>query len=61
MAHQITHAKPGNRFVLTYTGKHQEAIRVKFQDRTDSIYFKQVPRRWITDGYVVEVKESEEE
>ena len=59
MSFQQAHAKPGHRFKLTYQGRKQKAIAVKFQDKTDSIYFTCVPKRWITDGYVIEVKEEE--
>lgn len=57
MSFQVQHAKPGHRFILTYPGRKQKAIAVKFQDKTDSIYFTCVPKRWVTDGYVTEVED----
>jgi len=59
MSFQVVHAKPGHRFILTYPGRKQKAIAVKFQENGDSIYFTCVPKRWVTDGFVIEVKDND--
>ena len=54
------HTRPGYKFQLTYTGRKVKAIADKYRD--GSIVYKQyqhcVPRTWITNGYVEEVKEN---
>lgn len=62
MAVVYAHAKPGYKYQLTFFGRKVKAVASKFEEGA-SLY-KQcqhcVPRSWISNGYVEEVKEEKD-
>lgn len=52
-------ARPGYRYKLTYTGRRIKAVAAKYKDGASLYkqYQHHVPRTWVTNGYVEEVKE----
>lgn len=58
MSIQYATAKEGKEFVPTYRGKKIGQISDKFR-RSDQ-YRKRVPKRWITEEYVMEVNINDE-
>lgn len=60
MAVQYAHAKKGYIFKPTYFGKQVKAIANKYKNLDkNNIYYTCVPRTWLTNNYVEEVKEGE--
>jgi hypothetical protein len=58
MAIQYVHAKPGYIFRLTYVGKLDGRIAAKYDPSYPNEQYKTcVPKRWLTEGLVEEVKE----
>ena len=60
MSTQVRRAKDGYVFEITHVGRQVKSIRDKFIDRPQRRYKKQVPRSWVTNGYVEEVKDDSE-
>ena len=62
MGVHYANAKKGNKFEITYVGKHIRSVADKFKD--GSIAHKQykyhVPKTWLTNGYVTEIKDEGE-
>lgn len=56
----FAHARPGYRYKLTYAGRQIKAIATKYLDEANAYrrYLYHVPRTWVTNGYVEEVKEN---
>ena len=54
------HTRPGYKFQLTYTGRKVKAVAAKFVE--GAALYKQcqhcVPKSWVSNGYVEEVKEN---
>ena len=59
MSTQVRRAKEGYVFEITYVGRQVKSIRDKFIDCPQNRYRHQVPRSWVTNGYVEEVKDDE--
>ena len=59
MSTHIKRAKAGYEFQITYTGRQVLSIRDKIIDRPQPKYKHQVPKSWVTNGYVIEVKNGE--
>ena len=59
MSTQIKRAKDGYVYQITYVGRQIKSIRDKYIDNPQGRYKKQVPKSWVTNGYVEEVKEDE--
>ena len=60
MAVVYAHAKPGYKYQLTFFGRKVKAVAVKYKEGTLSYkqYQHHVPRSWVSNGYVEEVKEN---
>ena len=56
---QYQHARPGYMFVPTKKGETESRINAKYKDtyRAKKTYRYCVPKRWILEGWVNEVKE----
>ena len=53
------HARQGYKYQLTYQGRKIKAVAAKYRDNAalHKQYLHCVPRTWVTNGYVEEVKE----
>ena len=63
MSVQYVHTKPGYRFKITFVGRRIKSVAAKYDE--DSYLYKQykhnAPKTWLTNGYIEQVKESEED
>ena len=59
MSTQIKRARDGYVYRITYVGRQIKSIRDKFIDCPQGRYKKQVPKSWVTNGYVEEVKDDD--
>ena len=62
MSVHYVHSKKGYEFKITFLGRRVKSIAAKYVEGTmaHKQYQHCVPRSWVTNGYVEEVKESEE-
>ena len=60
MSIHFTQAKKGYKFQITYLGRRVKSVACKFTGNTIYEHYKyRVPKPWVTNGYVEEVKEDE--
>ena len=63
MSVQYAHTKPGYKFKITFVGRRVRSVAAKY-DESSYLYTQyqhSAPKTWLTNGYIEQVKESEDD